>query len=347
MTQVLKCREVTKRFGSVIAVDSLTLTLEQGQILSLLGPSGCGKTTTLRLLAGFIPPDEGVIEIGGHTVNSNGIHIPPEKRRIGIVFQDYALFPHLTVLDNITFGIKSSDKESIAHKYMDLLGLGGLDSRMPDELSGGQQQRVALARALAPNPSVLLLDEPFSNLDASLRLEVREEIRDILKSKGISVVFVTHDQEEAFFMGDRIAIMNHGALEQFGSPHDIYHFPRSRFIAKFVGIADFLTVQSISGMAETVIGKLTLPGEIKDTGDVELMIRPDDVLIEKSVDGHGKVISCVFQGGSYIYRVATDSGEIIHCAQHHTVELPVGTRVSLSFCSHHTPPFFKDGYRVG
>lgn len=346
MLQVLSCIEVTKRFGTVVAVDKLSITLENGQILSLLGPSGCGKTTTLRLLAGFAQPDEGVIEIGGRTVSGNRINIPPEKRRVGIVFQDYALFPHLNVLENITFGIRNGTGKAVAAKYMSLLGLGGLEKRMPDELSGGQQQRVALARALAPNPSVLLLDEPFSNLDASLRMEVREEIRDILKANGVSVIFVTHDQEEAFFMGDKVAIMNNGSLEQFGTPHEIYHFPYSKFVARFVGIADFLPVKTGSVTAETAIGKIDLPKEMRNCEDIDVMIRPDDVLIERSAEGRGTIISSVFQGGSYVYRVSTDTGEVIHCSQHHTVQLPVGTRVSLSFCSHHSPPVFQNGYRL-
>lgn len=346
MNPVLNCVEVSKRFGQVTAVDKLSISLEPGQILSLLGPSGCGKTTTLRLFAGFLSPDAGIIEIGGRTVDGYDIHIPPEKRRVGIVFQDYALFPHLNVQDNITFGIKNGHRNVIAGKYMALLGLHGLEARMPDELSGGQQQRVALARALAPNPNVLLLDEPFSNLDASLRLDVREEIRDILKANGISVIFVTHDQEEAFFMGDKVAIMNKGALEQFGSPHEIYHYPYTRFVAKFVGIADFLKVRNDSGMAVTSVGKLDFPAGIRNCENVEIMIRPDDVTIEYSPQGNGEVISSVFQGGSYIYRVMLETDEIIHCTQHHTVKLPVGTKVSVNYSTHHKPPFFQDGYRV-
>lgn len=346
MSRVLNCVEVTKRFGEVKAVDNLSVSLEEGQILSLLGPSGCGKTTTLRLLAGFVKPDSGVIEIDGRIVNGNDIFIPPEKRKIGIVFQDYALFPHLNVLNNITFGVNNGYGKEVAAKYISILGLDGLESRMPDQLSGGQQQRVALARALAPNPSVLLLDEPFSNLDTSLRMGVREEIRDILKENGVSVVFVTHDQEEAFFMGDKVAIMNSGALEQFGSPHEIYHYPCSKFVARFVGIADFLPVRTVGERAETVIGAIDLPREVRQCDNIDVMIRPDDVLIESSPDGRGTIISSVFQGGSYVYRVSTDTGEIIHCSQHHTVNLPVGTRVKMSFCSHHVPPVFQDGYRV-
>lgn len=347
MSIILKCEDVTKRFGSTTAVNNFSFSLEPGQIISLLGPSGCGKTTILRLISGFIALDEGLIEIGGYKVNDNSVFVPPEKRGVGIVFQDYALFPHLSVLDNITFGIKNGDKISAARRYISLLGLDGLELRMPGELSGGQQQRVALARALAPNPKVLLLDEPFSNLDASLRTDVREEILDILKSNEVSAIFVTHDQEEAFFVGDKVAIMNKGSLEQIGSSHDIYHNPRSKFIAKFVGTADFIQVRSESNKAFTCLGSFDLPNGVNNAEQLEIMIRPDDIEIDTNLkQANGSVMSSIFQGGSYIYKVAMNNGETLQCWNHHSIQIPLGSRVSVSMSPHHKPLFFQNGYQV-
>ncbi len=347
MSDILRCENLTKSFGSLTVVDNMSFSLEPGQILSLLGPSGCGKTTILRLITGFLFPDQGVIEIDGRRVNDSNVHVPPEKRGVGIVFQDYALFPHLNVLQNITFGIRDGDKEAIAAKYISLLGLDGLESRMPGQLSGGQQQRVALARALAPDPKVLLLDEPFSNLDASLRISVREEIRDILKSNNVSAIFVTHDQEEAFFVGDKVAIMNQGILEQLGTSYDIYHNPNSRFIANFVGTADFIPVKIVSNKASTCLGNFDLPNGLNGSHHLEIMTRPDDIEINTSAENtNGSIMSCVFQGGSFIYRVSMDTGEMLHCAQHHTVSINLGSRVSVSISPHHKPLFFEDGYRL-
>ncbi|MEM7299183.1 MAG: ABC transporter ATP-binding protein, partial [Bacteroidota bacterium] len=303
--------------------------------------------TILRLIAGFLSPNEGVIEIGGNIVYDETKMVPPEKRGVGLVFQDYALFPHLSVLKNITFGLRDGNKEEIVSKYISLLGLDGLESRMPNELSGGQQQRVALARALAPNPKVLLLDEPFSNLDASLRLEVREEILSILKSNQVSAIFVTHDQEEAFFVGDKIAIMNNGYLEQLGSPYEIYHNPNSSFIAKFVGTADFISVQNVSNKASTSIGDVDLPNGIKNSDHLKIMVRPDD--IELSADAkqfNATIVSSIFQGGSYVYKVALDSGDKLHCLEHHSIQIPLGSRVFVSISTHHKPLFFQNGYQL-
>lgn len=347
MSEVLKCENVTKNFGSTIAVNNLSLSLESGQIISLLGPSGCGKTTLLRLIAGFLTLDDGLIQIAGSKVNDSYVFVPPEKRGVGIVFQDYALFPHLNVLNNITFGIRNGDKHEAAARYISLLGLDGLESRMPGELSGGQQQRVALARALAPNPKVLLLDEPFSNLDASLRLEVREEILDILRANNVSAIFVTHDQEEAFFVGDKVAIMNNGALEQIGTSYDIYHNPNSRFIAQFVGTADFLPVKTVLNKVSTCLGSFDLPQQINNVDQLEIMIRPDDIEIHtNSNEPNATITSSTFQGGNYIYKVAMDSGEVVQCLKHHAVQIALDSRVFVSMSSHHKPLFFHNGYQL-
>ena len=240
-TMALKCANLTKRFVDVLAVNGLNLSIPQGQILALLGPSGCGKTTVLRMIAGFTHPDAGSIEINGNQVFETGRNMPPEKRQVGMVFQEGALFPHLTVEQNIAYGLpKNSERQERIQEVVSLTGLDDLTRRMPHELSGGQQQRVALARALAPRPELLLLDEPFSNLDPGLRDQVRRDVMSILRSSGITAVFVTHDQEEAMYVGDSIVVMNRGMVEQQGAPEDIFHRPNSRFVAEFVGMVDFL-----------------------------------------------------------------------------------------------------------
>ncbi len=215
--------------------------MAEGEILALLGPSGCGKTTTLRLIAGLESPDAGTITLRGQVVAGPGRAVPPEERGIGIVFQDYALFPHLTVADNVGFGAGAGGATGAASStVLDLVGLGGFGPRYPHELSGGQQQRVALARALAPAPALMLLDEPFSNLDADLRAQMRDEVERILRTSGTTAVFVTHDQEEAFTLADRVGVLQAGRIEQLAPPQELYHRPATRFVAAFVGAADFL-----------------------------------------------------------------------------------------------------------
>ncbi|GIV97167.1 MAG: hypothetical protein KatS3mg057_1824 [Herpetosiphonaceae bacterium] len=220
------CEGISKRYGTVQAVREVTLALERGQFLALLGPSGCGKTTTLRLLAGFEIPDSGEIAIGGQKVSAPGLFIPPERRRIGMVFQDYALFPHMNVERNIAYGLSRGPEQAARiQEVLELVGLVGLEKRMPHELSGGQQQRVALARALAARPEVVLLDEPFSNLDTGLRVRVRAEVREILARAGATAVFVTHDQEEALSLADQVAVMLNGQLVQCASPEEVLSPP--------------------------------------------------------------------------------------------------------------------------
>jgi len=233
---------VSKRFRAADppAVDGLSLRVTEGEILALLGPSGCGKTTTLRLIAGLESPDAGTITLRGQIVAGPGRAVPPEERGVGIVFQDYALFPHLTVADNVAFGLPRAARRSRVEAVLELVGLGGFGPRYPHELSGGQQQRVALARALAPAPALLLLDEPFSNLDADLRAQMRDEVERILRTSGTTAVFVTHDQEEAFTLADRVGVLLAGRIEQLAPPQELYHRPATRFVAAFVGAADFL-----------------------------------------------------------------------------------------------------------
>ncbi len=267
---------VSKRFGAAgpPAVDGLSLRVSEGEILALLGPSGCGKTTTLRLIAGLESPDAGTITLRGQIVAGPGRAVPPEERGVGIVFQDYALFPHLTVADNVAFGLPRAARRSRVEAVLELVGLGGFGPRYPHELSGGQQQRVALARALAPAPALLLLDEPFSNLDADLRAQMRDEVERILRTSGTTAVFVTHDQEEAFTLADRVGVLLAGRIEQLAPPQELYHRPATRFVAAFVGAADFLPgVVSTQGIV-TEVGTFANVDQLAAGARVDVMIRP-------------------------------------------------------------------------
>ncbi len=281
---------LTKRYAphGPAAVDGLDLEVRQGEVLCLLGPSGCGKTTLLRLIAGFERPDAGSVEVAGKVVASDRVMVRPEHRRIGFVFQDFALFPHLTVLDNVAFGLRGSreEKRERAAEVLALVGLTVFDSRFPHQLSGGQQQRVALARALAPQPHILLLDEPFSNLDASLRGSTRDEVRAILARSGITAVMVTHDQEEALSFGDRIAVMRDGKVQQVGTPEEVYFHPSTAFVASFLGRTNLLRGLADGRSARTSIGPVRLASAAE--GRVIISLRPDHlelVPVARAADG--------------------------------------------------------------
>ena len=318
--------------SSPAAVSAVSFTLRQGEILALLGPSGSGKTTTLRLLAGFDRPDGGTILLNGRQVSGNGVWVAPEERRMGMVFQDYALFPHLTLLDNVMFGLRNESRTSrvdSARRVLAVVGMEELAQRYPHELSGGQQQRVALARALAPNPLVLLLDEPFSNLDFDMRAEMREELLRILRASEISAIMVTHDQEEALAVADRVGVLNHGFLEQLSEPEVLYRQPRTRFVAEFVGQSDFLPGVVGHGV-ETEVG--TLPD---DTGlprgtEVELLVRPDEVDVEAADDGEAVVARRRFRGAENLYHLTLPSGAQLRSTQPSTRILPTGARVKVT-----------------
>jgi iron(III) transport system ATP-binding protein len=337
-------RHVSKSFGKVRAVFELTLEIKKGEFLSLLGPSGCGKTTTLRLIAGLEEPDAGTIAIGGDIV-AGGRWVPPEKRGVGIVFQDYALFPHMTVFKNIAFGLRGYSRQELKQKVMETLemvGLSGMAYRYPHELSMGQQQRIALARALAPGPEVLLLDEPFSNLDVDLRARIRVEIKGILSRTGVTVIFVTHDQEEAFFMGDRVGVMNAGQLEQIDTPEAIFHRPATPFVAQFVGIADFLVGEVQDRAIATEIGSLPLREELPGGTKVRVIVRPDFIDIRPAVDGVGVIVDRIFQGIHYLYKIQLPSGATIQCLQHHNRSYPINTRVAIKMNPGHSVIYFVD-----
>lgn len=357
---ILHLKDITKQYqqNNTLAVDHVTLTLHQGDLLGLLGPSGCGKTTLLRIVAGFERPQSGTVELGGRLVAGSGYWLPPEQRDTGMVFQDYALFPHLSVEENVAFGLKNrqdgnsrifvkkSTKEAIA-----LVGLSGLEKRYPHELSGGQQQRVALARALAPRPALILLDEPLSNLDVQVRLRLRQEIRVILKQIGASAIFVTHDREEALSICDQVAVMRGGKLEQLGTPEEIYTHPASRFVAEFVTQANFLTACRRGELWETEVGAFEVgageggklnaesyprvisewqsqPGAMLDQG--ELMVREENVMLQPDDNGGVVIRDRHFLGREYRYCLLTPSGKEIHARTNLSTQLPVGTRVRIS-----------------
>jgi iron(III) transport system ATP-binding protein len=331
---LLRLQGVTKCFtrDGPPAVDALSLTVEAGRIFALLGPSGCGKTTTLRLIAGFETPDRGSIEIRGQPMSAPGRAVPPEARGVGMVFQDYALFPHLGVGDNVAFGLGRLDRPARSRRVaevLELVGLGGLAERYPHELSGGQQQRVALARALAPAPALICLDEPFSNLDADLRAVMREEIGKILRLTGTTAVFVTHDQQEAFTLADAVGVLNAGHLEQVDVPYEVYHHPATRFVAEFVGEADFLRgIVKEEGIVSE-IGTFRNPDGHPIGMPVDIMIRPDDIDFIPHPDGDVVIVGWQFHGAENVYRLRLASGARVHSVQPSTTLYPIGTRVRL------------------
>ncbi len=339
----VRCKNITKKFRHNTAVKDVTFELKEGNILALVGPSGCGKTTLLRLIGGFESPNSGDIHIGGKTVVDKRRFIPPEKREVGIVFQNYALFPHLNVFNNVAYGLSRKGREKRVNEMLALTGLEGYASKMPHELSGGEQQRVALARSLAPSPKILLLDEPFSNLDAELRTRIRSEVRDILKRTEASVIFVTHDQEEALFMGDKVGVMNKGEIIQMDTPEKVFHFPEDPFVANFIGTADFIGGY-INGedMVETEMGPLSYHGMFSSDKPVKVMIRPDFMDIEPADDGVGEIVERIFLGMHYIYKIRLPSGATIKTLHHHNKKLEVGTRVKFHLNPEHRVICFSE-----
>ena len=327
------------------AVQEISFAAREGEILCLLGPSGCGKTTILRAIAGFEPVRSGQIFLSGQLVSSPDVMIPTENRRVGMVFQEYALFPHLRVQDNIAFGLghlARSERSARVQEMLRLTGLEGFERRYPHELSGGQQQRVALSRALAQNPVVLLLDEPFSNLDPDMAGRMRQEVHDLLRRTKTTTVLVTHDHDEAFAMADRIAVLNQGRLEQFDTPEMMYHMPATPFVADFVGQADFIPGTVSQGMVHTELGEFPDTIECKDGTAVVVMIRPDDIHLVPTEGAHSRVLSRQFHGSENLYTVSLPSGQIVHSSQGSTSVYQAGTTVELRVLATHTVLFRRE-----
>ena len=303
----IRMRGVERWFGTTRALAGLDLDVGSGTLLTLLGPSGSGKTTALRLIAGFDRPDAGTIEVDGRPVVGPSVFVPAEERRVGMVFQDYALFPHLTVARNVGYGVAKRRRETRVPEVLELVGLTGKAQRLPHELSGGEQQRVALARALAPDPGVILLDEPFSNLDAALRTKVRNEVAEILRQSGTTAIFVTHDQEEALSMSDIVAVMADGRVVQTGTPSELYLRPADTWVGSFLGDADFLVGHAEGGLVATPVGTF----ESRHHGDVTVMIRPEDVRLRRSEAGDAVVRRREFFGHDQLVTVGLSDGSLI------------------------------------
>ncbi len=325
-TLAIRARQVSRRFGDVVALDELNLDIHAGHVITILGPSGSGKTTALRLIAGFDRPDHGSVEIGGVIVADDDTFVPPERRRVGMVFQDYALFPHLNVARNVGYGVHQQARRKRVGETLELVGLSGKESRMPHELSGGEQQRVALARALAPEPSVIMLDEPFSNLDAALRTRVSAEVAEILRTAGTTAVFVTHDQEEALSTSDFVAVMRAGRVIQAARPSDLYHEPVDEWVAGFLGDADFFNGDARSGRVTTPVGDF--PTELE--GRVRVMVRPESVLLAPSDNGGAVVRQRHFFGHDQLVTVVFENGLQLRARLGPTPNFETGDPVSVS-----------------
>ena len=348
MTQrLLGLRDLACGYGAQAIVQNLSLHLNRGDIGCLLGPSGCGKTTTLRAIAGFEPVSHGEIHLGEHLLSRPGFTLSPEKRRIGMVFQDYALFPHLTVAQNVAFGIrKHPESDRVVGEMLELVNLGHLAARYPHELSGGQQQRVALARALAPEPELLLLDEPFSNLDVDLRRRLSHEVREILKSRGTSAILVTHDQEEAFAVSDQIGVFREGRLEQWDTPYNLYHEPLTPFVASFIGQGYFIRGQLLTPeTVQTELGVIrgnraySLPAG----SSVDVLLRPDDIVHVPDSPLTALVVGKTFLGASTLYRLQLSTGTQLEAIFTSHTDYPPGSFIGIRISADHLVVFPVEG----
>jgi iron(III) transport system ATP-binding protein len=352
----ISIERVSKRYGPVAAVRDLSLEVRDREFVTLLGPSGCGKTTLLRLIAGFLTPDEGVIRVEGVTLSSKETVVPPERRGMGMVFQNYAIWPHKTVYENVAFGLeirhvrRTEARERVA-RVLELVNLAGLERRFPSELSGGQQQRVALARSLVVEPKILLLDEPLSNLDAKLRERMRCELKELQRRTGITFVYVTHDQAEAMSLSDRIAVLHGGTLLQDGPPREVYARPASRVVADFMGLVNLLPGRVVRAAADdslvSVAGgepaRLSLATGIEEGAGVQVAIRPESLRL--ALDGPdaagdadgtlcGKVADLTFLGNLIDCHVVLDDGTRVRVQADPGVSLQVGQALRLAFNAH-------------
>jgi len=315
----LEVKKLDFAYGRNQILFEFDFSLEESQIGCLLGPSGCGKTTVLRAIAGFENPNKGEIVLNGNKLNGSNIFVEPEKRQIGMVFQDIALFPHLSVNDNIQFGIRSlpqNQRNIRSNDLLELVGMSQFKKTYPHQLSGGQQQRIALARAMAPKPSLLLMDEPLSSLDEELREQLAREIRLILQQEKISAILVTHDQNEAFAVGDHICVMHQGRVQQNDSAYNLYHRPINRFVAEFIGEGALLPgIVTSTGTIATDLGEITgnLPESCKHQDNVDVLIRPENVIIEDENENKAVITERYFRGSGYLYTLKTSGGAELLC----------------------------------
>ncbi len=333
MSAAIEISGVSKSYGNVEALRGVNLSIEPGELFAVLGPSGCGKSTLLRLIMGFERPDEGTITVGGRVLAGAHDWVPPERRHIGMVVQDYALFPHLDVRRNVEFGLHGSPKgerAETARRALELVGLQHKSGSYPHQLSGGERQRVALARALAPEPEVVLLDEPFSSLDASLRGDLRHEVELILRDVGATAVLVTHDQEEALSLADRLAVMRDGRVVQVGIPRDVYWQPAERWVAQFIGEINVLHGVADGRAVTTDFGTFDLPFCEPSAGSVTIAVRPEQFELRPDLHGNGEVVEREFYGHDAMYRVRHESGRSLLVQAPSTSLLDVGSRVYLS-----------------
>ena len=344
----LELENVVRRFGERSAVNGLSMRLAKGSIGCLLGPSGCGKTTALRCIAGFEPVDVGVIRAHGRVLASENFQSPPESRQIGMVFQDYALFPHLTVLDNVAFGLHRLDRgkrKRRAEEMLDTVGLAEHRSYYPHQLSGGQQQRVALARALAPEPEIVLLDEPFSSLDVELRERLSIEVRAVLKTLNTTALLVTHDQQEAFAVADVVGVMKDGKLEQWDTPYELYHRPETRFVADFIGQGVFIPGEIVAaGSVRTELGVVRANGngQWQIGRHVDLLLRPDDVIHDDASMLRAEVCQRAFRGADFLYTLKLASGvQLLSLVPSHH-DHAVGERIGIRIEPDHVVAFARD-----
>jgi iron(III) transport system ATP-binding protein len=336
---LLTVADLAHAYGSRRVVEGLGFSLETGDIGCLLGPSGCGKTTVLRCIAGFEPIDAGEIRLAGGVVSHAGFTLPPQSRNIGMVFQDYALFPHLTVAENVGFGLHQVARSERKRRVAELLEVVGLESwaqAYPHQLSGGQQQRVALARALAPCPELLLMDEPFSNLDVELRKRLSGEIRDILKQLGITAILVTHDQDEAFAMADVVGIMYEGKIRQWDTPYNLYHMPVCRFVADFIGEGVFLPGIILGNhRIQIELGEICgeMPKDCSVNCHADVLVRPDDILHDDASPMKARVRAKAFRGAEFLYTLELDSGakvlSLVPSHHNHAIGEKIGIRLEI------------------
>lgn len=338
-TPQLQLSQVTLGYDDTPVVEAVDLTLEKGQIGCLLGSSGCGKSTLLRAIAGFEPLWEGSIHMNGDLVSSTRALLPPEQRRVGMVFQDLALFPHLSVAENISFGLKDwskRDRAARVKELLELIGLPDMTNRYPHALSGGQQQRVALARALAPRPQLLLMDEPFSGLDAAMREQLVPEVRHILLQEHMSALMVTHDQNEAFVMADKVALMHSGEIVQYDTAYQMYHKPANRYVADFIGKGVFLSGIIVDEKrVQSALGILVndTPHGLAINQPVDILVRPDDLLHDDDSEAKAIIVNKQFRGSHFLYRVLLASQQELYCfaSSHHNHALgeAIGVKLDL------------------